>query len=394
MLRSQRHEPGDKSQEPRCDTIRADDRRRRAVGDFPEPDWSDEGALKVWLEQRFPLGTEAGSPFLQYMIASCELNGPYTISGRGSEVGRLSEIEWNRFRKAQPQMALFKMWSEAPLYPDAEMAGVQQDHEDSNGLTYISPQHRTRDDLADVPLLHEDGNTDKTAHTHGRSTTETRNSKQAGGARKRTADLAGIETGDPSAAKRTRQADGKAKSPPTAHLPDPSARSSKNVKTPEHIFRPSARSTPSREVEALEHEPYKVTRQLGAREDQRSDRVTQPSSKLIEGQEEDEEAMMPGLETDIEEEGPGASGATARDERHVQETDAIPPVNQPGPSQKRDHQDIPVVAPPHGPLNRTDRRKNPKTRKTTTSTAFQQTRYTTKHLRAGVGQRRHAPPSM
>lgn len=89
---------------------------------YPEPDWTDIKASKVWLEQRHPLGhSELGSPLLRYMNTSYA-SGDSRCSPMNYLGSMLTEDEWKRFLRYRPASDLQRHHGDPNhvLYPEYE----------------------------------------------------------------------------------------------------------------------------------------------------------------------------------------------------------------------------------------------------------------------------------
>lgn len=440
---SRRQESNEPTHHSKYDAIRDDDRRRWAAGEYPGPDWKDEQAMKAWLEQRFPQGTEAGSPYYQFMIASSRFEDTYWLPGRGSKevVGKFSEREWKRWKKEKAGLVMHSTWGQNPLYPDTYGFGDQA----ASGYSATSspcsqPLTQGHDRYpANVNLHHKVENSEKPSRMEGHLDSRQHGLEKSHGSSKRSAERAELHPGGPSVTKRLKRSPHSASVfPKLQSIPEKASSSKKRTAsnaeintdespTTKRVKRFAGPTSPSRTADldssALNSPGDRAIRQSkhGSRSrlpppENRTEelkhnsqpnlsslksynnQVVQPTSpstpRALKGQEEEEEDdRNPPNKTPTH---PNrTTKPTTPNPSQRQNRPSAPHEPNPQPQLQRTIEIIPpppsnhLPPPPQTPKQRLTPSKK---RRLTSENPPYQTRYTTMHLRSGTGKRRHTLP--
>lgn len=438
---TQSQDPNTTTQPSTYATIREDDKRRYAAGERPGPDWKDPVAMKTWLELRFPQGTKEGSPYYQFLITSSRFEDTYWLPGRGSEqvVGKLSEKEWKRWSAEKAGLVMHSSWGQDPLYPDRDDKSYQAAIDDLIG-SYSRPRPlaRERDVTANANPADKAGGVGNPFGMEDDLSSDDQRSESAHSSSKRTADDAQLDFEERPNKKKIKVSPKSATFSPNIHAIPNDASSSKKRKAndtesdtdefpdtkrsrrsprPTRSYQPvntdlTSLIPPSDKIKtAIEHAPQLTS---PPPEDRRAENLeNNPKLSTKSHQSHDEEVIhqTPQSNPQIPLELPKAENAVLTTQQpakkkvntkankhnntnatHLQIPTSTPTLATPQTPAQQTLPTPPKTHPPPSPKP-PKRPSPPKKRRHTTENPVSQTQYTTRHLRSGVGKRRHTLPS-
>jgi hypothetical protein len=422
-------------------TIRDDDKRRYAAGGRPGPDWKDPVAMKTWLELRFPQGTKEGSPYYQFLITSSRFEDTYWLPGRGSEqvVGKLSEKEWKRWSAEKAGLVMHSSWGQDPLYPDRDDSLYQTAIDDLIS-SYSRPQRlaQERNSAANVNQADEVEDGGIPSRMEEYPDTDHDRSESAHSSSKRTADDAQLDFEEPPVKKKIKVSPKSATFSPNIHaIPNnasspkkrkandtesdtddsPDTKRSRRSPRPSRSYRsvdtdltslipPSDRSN-----DGIEHAPQSTSPPPENGRANRLEDNPQLGIKPNESQDEEVTHQIPPSNPQHPLDPPKAENALPSNQQpakkkantkankhinpntpHLKNATTTPTLATP---QTPAPQNLPTPPKTHPPpsKNPPKRLSPPKKRRHTAENPVSQTQYTTRHLRSGVGKRRHTLPS-
>lgn len=336
---------------------------------------------------------------------------PFPGGGHAKVVGKLSEGEWSRWKTQNPGLTMFALWSQTPLYPDP-----------NPGSTMSSSQTKQYT-IEDLPIYHYNDGFEKASSSKKRTTdskksvsgtasyttqvtqmtnletpcpTEKPVLEQSGNSKKRTADDSDVESDDSPTAKRPKRSI-RAAAPSPSMLFDASRSTIRgNGQSEGHGHAPQTSLPPLPKVFRGHPRPNLTVSQVP--NDRIRDHNSQSKAQASSSPKEEEDTEILDLDP-IDEGNPSNTSITIdRSPPKLQVTQDGQTHTKPGPGQKQEQQIVRVVIPraptkispaQKPPKERKARRKSAKKRRAVDEGIQRQTRYTSKHLRPGVGKRGH-----